>query len=128
MMDKINSYRLAAVSSVIVLLATLGAAAVTETQAADFTLPGRFGRMFHLPPFAPPTDAVRAALLELGKPGGILDANDDLAAGPVKLIVDPTLSTHNRNNPTHTAGTTFMGQFLDHDMSFDTTSRLGQPK
>jgi hypothetical protein len=83
--------------------------------------------MFHLPPFAPPTDAVRAALLELGKPGGILDANDDLAAGPVKLIVDPTLSTHNRNNPTHTAGTTFMGQFLDHDMSFDTTSRLGQP-
>ena len=22
---------------------------------------------------------------------------------------------------------TFMGQFLDHDMTFDTTSRLGQP-
>jgi len=99
----------------------------TAHAAEDFTLPGRFGRMFHLPPFAPPTDAVRAALVELGKPGGILDAHDNLAAGPVALIVDPALNLNNPNNPTHTAGTTFMGQFLDHDMTFDTTSRLGRP-
>ena len=59
--------------------------------------------------------------------GGILDANDDLAAGPVALIVDPNLSLINRNNPTHTAGVTFFGQFLDHDMTFDLTSRLGFP-
>ena len=83
--------------------------------------------MFHLPPFAPPTAAVRSALMELGKPGGLMDANDNLAAGPIPLIVDPNLSLINRNNPTHTAGMTFLGQFLDHDMTFDQTSRLGVP-
>ena len=106
----------------------VGLSAVSRAaQAATrpFTLPGRFGRMFHLPPFAPPTDAVRAALLELGKPGGIMDARDDLGAGPVALIADPALSVTNRNSPAHPAGTTFIGQFLDHDMTFDTRSRLG---
>jgi len=98
------------------------ARAQTET-----TLPGNFGRMFKLPPFAPPNDSVREALLELGKPGGIMDANDDLAAGPVALIVDPRLNLTNRNHPTHTAGLTFLGQFLDHDMTSDATSRLGRP-
>ncbi len=47
--------------------------------------------------------------------------------GPVALIVDPALSVNNPNNPAHTAGTTFMGQFMDHDMTFDLTSRLGVP-
>jgi hypothetical protein len=97
------------------------------THAPDVTVHGHFGRMFHLPPFAPPTDAVRDALLNLGQAGGILDANDDLAAGPVALITDPNLQLINRNNPTHTAGVTFFGQFLDHDMTFDLVSRLGYP-
>jgi hypothetical protein len=97
------------------------------THAPDVTVHGHFGRMFHLPPFAPPTDAVRDALLELGRADGLLDAADDLAAGPVALIVDPNLSLINRNNPTHTAGVTFFGQFLDHDMTFDLVSRLGFP-
>jgi hypothetical protein len=97
------------------------------THAPDVSVHGHFGRMFHLPPFAPPTDAVRDALLNLGQAGGILDANDDLAAGPVALITDPNLSLHNPNNPTHTAGVTFFGQFLDHDMTFDLASRLGFP-
>src|SRR5262249_49176389 len=44
------------------------------------------------------------------------------------LITDPTLSLNNPNNPTHTAGTTFFGQFVDHDLTFDTTSQLGVPK
>jgi hypothetical protein len=44
----------------------------------------------------------------------------------VELIVDLTLSKNNPNNDTHTAGTTFMGQFMDHDMTFDLTSRLGR--
>jgi hypothetical protein len=87
----------------------------------------RFGRIFpELPPFAEPSSKLEAALLELGKPGGILDAKDNLAAGPVALIVDPALSANNRDNETNTAGTTFMGQFMDHDMTFDLTSRLGQ--
>jgi hypothetical protein len=107
-----------------------GVAALGVAHAAppaDSTRPGRFGVMFQRPPFAPPTDEVREALLALGAPGGILDAKDELTAGPVALIVDPALSVHNPNSPTHTAGTTFMGQFLDHDITFDTTSRLGQP-
>jgi heme peroxidase len=127
-MEKVKNYLLAAVSGAIVVLVTLGVPAVTESHAEDSTLPDRFGRMFDLPPFAQATDAVRTALLELGKPGGIMDANDNLAAGPEALIVDPTLSAKNRNNPTHTAGTTFMGQFLDHDMTFDEKSPLGRPK
>jgi hypothetical protein len=106
-------------------VAALGAA--HAAPPADSTRPGRFGVMFRRPPFAPPTDEVRAALLELGAPGGILDAKDVLERGAVALIADPALSVHNPNNPTHTAGATFMGQFLDHDITFDTTSRLGQP-
>jgi Animal haem peroxidase len=87
----------------------------------------RFGRMFpELPPFAESSNELEAALLELGKRGGILDANDDLDRGPIDLIVDLTLSANNPNNGTHTAGTTFMGQFIDHDITFDLTSRLGQ--
>jgi hypothetical protein len=112
----------AAVAWVVVVVGSLSGA-----RPPDVTVSGDFGRMFHLAPFAPPTDAVRDALLELGKPGGIMDANDDLAAGPVVLIVDSNLNLVNRNNPTHTAGITFFGQFLDHDMTFDQRSRLGFP-
>ncbi len=107
----------------------LSSAHATNTAPPpDPALTGHFGRMFrNLPPFAPPTDAVRDALMQLGTPGGILDANDDLAAGPVALITDPNLQLINRNNPTHTAGVTFFGQFIDHDMTFDQRSRLGFP-
>jgi heme peroxidase len=106
----------------------LSRAQATNTKPPpDPALTAHFGRMFHLPPFAPPTDAVRDALMALGAPGGIMDANDDLAAGPVALIVDPNLQLINRNNPTDTAGVTFFGQFLDHDMTFDQRSRLGFP-
>ncbi|MDW4573940.1 heme peroxidase family protein [Microbacterium sp. M3] len=86
---------------------------------------GRFGRMFgELPPFAADTPEVRAALLDIGKAGGIMDAGDDLSAGPVQLIVDPALSHQNRNSTTHVAGDTFLGQFIDHDITFDPTSSL----
>jgi hypothetical protein len=50
-----------------------------------------------------PPDALAAALRDIGKPGGILDARDELGAGPANLITDPTLSAHNPNNPNHTA-------------------------
>ena len=88
----------------------------------------RFTRLFpHLPPFAESSPALIAALLDIGKPGGIMDANDNLSAGPIALIVDPSLSLNNPNAllPNGVAGTTFMGQFVDHDMTFDFTSRLG---
>ena len=100
--------------------------AVAARSATVSTSPTTFGRIFpHLPPFAAATDAVRVALAELGRRGGLLDANDDLSKGPVLLITDPSLSANNPNNPSHTAGTTFFGQFVDHDITFDTTSRLG---
>ena len=86
-----------------------------------------FGRIFRLPPFADQSPQVEAALLELGRPGGLLDARDPLSAGPKALIVDLSLSANNPNNPSQTAGTTFFGQFLDHDMTFDAGSRLAQP-
>jgi hypothetical protein len=87
-----------------------------------------FGRLFpDLEPFAQATDDVRSSLLALGAPGGVLDARDDLTAGPVKLITDPGLSANNPDNTTHTAGTTFFGQFVDHDITFDTASPLGVP-
>jgi hypothetical protein len=85
-----------------------------------------FGRIFRLPPFAPQSPRVAAALRELGRPGGLLDAADPLAAGPKALIVDLSLSANNPNNPNQTAGTTFFGQFLDHDVTFDATSRLAR--
>ncbi|MBO0882876.1 MAG: hypothetical protein J2P17_21580, partial [Mycobacterium sp.] len=89
-----------------------------------------FGRIFpDLPPFQPANDQVRAAMRAVGAPGGIMDAKDALDApnAPVALIADPALRVNNPDNDTHTAGTTFFGQFMDHDMTFDTTSVLGVP-
>ena len=49
----------------------------------------RFGRLFDLKPFAEPTPKVIAALRALGAPGGPMDVGDDLAAGPLGLILNP---------------------------------------
>ena len=90
----------------------------------------RFGRMFpDLPPFfRENSPRLRAALQDIGKLGGRLDARDQLGDGgeaaAIALIVDPALNVNNPNNPAQTAGSTFMGQFIDHDLTFDLTSRL----
>jgi Animal haem peroxidase len=96
---------------------------------------GLFGRLFpQLAPFASVNSKVIAALMEVGRQGGILDALDDLAAGPKALITDPAVNGNptsgnpygtNPDNPTMTAGSTFVGQFTDHDITFDQTSQLG---
>ncbi len=113
---------------------TLAPGQVGRALAAAAAGPGpgpyltSFGRMFpKLPPFAAAGPALTEALMDIGRPGGILDAKDDLAAGPVRLITDPALSINNPNNPTQTAGSTFMGQFIDHDVTFDVGSTLGVP-
>jgi len=95
--------------------------------------PGRFSRMFpNLPAFAPNTQPtfqrVTDALMDIGGFGHMLDAKDPIGRPPAELIVDPAASINNPDNPNHTAGITFLGQFLDHDMTFDTTSLLGVPK
>jgi Animal haem peroxidase len=92
---------------------------------------GNFGRLFpQLPAFASDSDKVRKNLLELGKQGGIMDAGDTPPPGEPAdedPSVTPTSLAPNANNPnndTHTAGVTFLGQFLDHDITFDPTSSL----
>lgn len=104
-----------------------GSAGLGEfTPRSVFYDEGRFGRLFPtLPPFAADTPLVRDALLELGAKGGPMDAGDDLS-DPIALIVDPALNVNNPNNPAMTAGFTFLGQFLDHDMTFDPTSSLAR--
>lgn len=117
-------YVVVAVMAAAIAVGTAGVGAQSGASPAST----EFTRIFpHLPAFAPPSSRVRAALAELGRKGGMMDAGDNLAAGPVALIADPALSINNRNSASHTAGATFMGQFFDHDMTFDTTSRLGRP-
>ncbi|MFQ4139276.1 peroxidase family protein [Nodosilinea sp. PGN35] len=82
-----------------------------DTAPPRFRIParGRFGRMFRCTrPFAQDTPAIRQALTELGKAGGIMDP------GPAS----------NPENPAIPAGFTFLGQFIDHDLTFDPTSSL----
>ena len=87
------------------LLGADGAEAAPHGQRVYAASAGYFGRIFdRLPAFAPQSPRVEAALRDLGKPGGILDARDALEKGPVLLITDPTLSANNPNNPEQTAG------------------------
>ena len=95
--------------------------------AAPDAAPQRFSRLFDLESFAESNQELREALTELGRPGGMMDANDPLELGPIRLITEPELSPDNRDNPTHTAGITFLGQFMDHDITRDAGSRLGRP-
>ena len=75
-----------------------------STPQSTFYDQGRFGRLFPtLPPFAEDTPMVRSA-----------------------LVANPALSADNPNNPAMTAGMTFFGQFVDHDMTFDPTSSLAR--
>jgi hypothetical protein len=102
------------------------AALGVTTPQSTFYDSGRFGRLFPtLPPFAADTPLIRDALAELGSVKGLMDADDDLS-DPITLITDPAKSQHNLNNPALTAGMTFLGQFLDHDMTFDPTSSLAR--
>lgn len=77
-----------------------------------------FSRMFPgLPPYAPQTDEAREQAKRLGVKEGIIDALD-LLNDPKESILNPAV--HSPNNPDNadmTAGVTFFGQFLDHDLT-----------
>ena len=108
------------------------AALVQQQAAVAATSPGFFGKIFpNLPPFAsaqqPNLGRVIDAIRDIGEFGHFMDAKDALGRGPIELITDPAASANNQNNPNHTAGTTFLGQFIDHDMTFDSTSQLAVP-
>jgi hypothetical protein len=79
-----------------------------------------------LPSFAEQTDSARHAVQVLGASDGILNAQDNLT-DPIQSILNPAVfSPHNADNPNMTAGITFLGQFLDHDLSLDKNSLLNE--
>jgi len=116
-------------SASLVALRPQGAAAtlINKPFASTSTLGSRFGRIFAIPSFAQANSRTQSACLQIGQTGGLLDAKDDLAAGPILLITDPTLRVDNPDNPTQTAGVHFLGQFIDHDLTLDQVSQLGVP-
>jgi hypothetical protein len=86
-----------------------------DAPRSSYYASGRFGRLFPaLPPFQPDTEAVRQALVTLGQAGGSMDAKDQPG------VPNPE-SPDNLDIP---AGFTFLGQFIDHDITFDPTSSL----
>jgi hypothetical protein len=73
---------------------------------------GRFGRLF---PLLPPLMASQQQIRDLGAKGGLMDAKD----------APPAPNPENPDNPLGLpAGFTFLGQFIDHDITFDPTSSL----
>jgi Animal haem peroxidase len=117
-----------------------GATVATARATGLFSEPGTegFGRMFDLPPFADESPELIDALVEIGRPGGILDAKDDFGLGAKKLflekyiLVDDSLYRFvpDKQNPStreSVAGNTFLSQFIAHDVTFDATSTLGRP-
>lgn len=103
---------------------TLHLRAPTKPTRSDDT----FTRMFPgLPAFAPATDEMREQAKRLGAQGGPIDAMD-LLTDPIQSILNPAVhSPNNPDNPTMTAGMTFLGQFIDHDLTLDPRSPLLQP-
>jgi hypothetical protein len=65
---------------------------------------GRFGRMFRLPPFVPTDERIA-----------------EIAALMLENVTGPSPEL---DNPTIPAGYTYLGQFIDHDLTFDPVSSL----
>lgn len=118
-------------SAIAITASLLAGSAFADTVSAVFPTKPRyvdnvFTRMFPLlPPFAPQTDLVRQAVGKIGAAGGVMDAKDNLS-DPILSITNPAVySPLNFDNPSMTAGMTFLGQFLDHDITLDKKSELG---
>ncbi len=82
-----------------------------DVPRGRFTETGRFGRMF---PYLRSLTAFQPGPTELGKVGGAMDGGA------------PPPSDISQNNPRIKAGYTFLGQFVDHDLTLDATSALEQ--
>lgn len=82
-----------------------------DVPRGRFAETGRFGRML---PYLRSLKSFKPGPAELGKIGGPMDGG---SPGPQ----DTT-----QNNPRIKAGYTFLGQFIDHDLTLDATSTLEQ--
>ncbi len=87
-----------------------------------------FSRMFSgLVPYAPATNEARELAQKVGVKGGVCDALD-LLTDPKESILNPGLhSPNNPDNPNMTAGMTFFGQFLDHDITLALKAPINEP-
>jgi hypothetical protein len=141
-MPRYCRYSLSLIVTATALLATALAAtpSFVQAQTVDVRGPGErpsrpddvFTRLFPgSPPFAHPTDDLRDRMKTLGAKEGLLDAKDVLT-DPIQSILNPSVnSPHNPDNPNMTAGVTFFGQFIDHDLTLDLKSpllELGHPR
>ncbi|MEM8534854.1 MAG: peroxidase family protein [Chloroflexota bacterium] len=79
---------------------------MSHIPCSPFAKTGVFGRMF---PTLPGHDFDNELLIALGRNGGPMDEGDAGAEG---------------DSPSIPAGFTFLGQFIDHDITFDPTSSL----
>lgn len=104
------------------------AAAERETRERVGASVFRFSRLVDAPPFAEPGPELTAALTELGRPGGIMDADDPVELGAERLVIEGDINPRNLDNRAIPAGMTYAGQFLDHDLTRDAGSTLGQPE
>ena len=67
-----------------------------------------------------------ARLRELGKKGGLMDGHDPRVT--ITNPLDSNLALNPDNpNPEMTVGFTFLGQFLDHDITFDPAPLTAPP-
>lgn len=98
-----------------------------ELTAKDPNAEGRFGRMFkQAEPYAPDdglwSDPSREPLRELGR--AMLE---HYGTNPLDPTAFDKNDINNENpNPLFTSGVTFVGQFVDHDITFDTTPLADQ--
>jgi Animal haem peroxidase len=90
--------------------------------------PDDFNKMFPaLNPFAKCAEPYISQVRELGRKGGLMDALDPRVTVTNPLAANDTKTPHpthpNRNpdnpNADMTVGFTFLGQFIDHDLTFD---------